>query len=128
MAAMIVYLSMEMRVSRRRVRLFLHDILGLELAVGTIQNCLLESARALAPIEEKLVENVLSESLIHADETSHKKAGKLLWLWVFITASTALFLVGRRTKTIFTDLIASSESQFQTIITMNFNVCVNFVT
>lgn len=112
LAAMICYFSFELRVSRRRVKLFLQDILGLELSAGSIQNCLLESARALAPVEEQLVQEVLSESLIYADETSHPEAGKLLWLWVFITANTALFLVGRRTKTIFTNLIESAEKPF----------------
>jgi transposase len=112
LAAMIVYLSMEMRITRRKLRLFLHDILGLELSQGSIQNCLVESARALAPVEESLVEDLLNETLIHADETSHKESGELLWLWVFISVNTALFLVGKRTKTIFTDLIASSESPF----------------
>jgi len=112
LAAMICYFSFELRVSRRKIKLFLDDILGLKLSEGSIQNCLIESARALAPIEEQLAQDVLSESLIHADETSHPEAGKLLWLWVFITANTALFLVGRRTKTIFTDLIESVEKPF----------------
>lgn len=112
LAAMICYFSFELRVSRRRVKLFLHDILGLELSEGSIQNCLLESARALEPVEEQLVLDVLSEPLIHADETSHPEAGNLLWLWVFITTNTALFLVGRRTKTIFTDLVESVEKPF----------------
>jgi len=112
LAAMIVYLSMDMRITRRRVQLFLHDILGLELCIGSIQNCMVESARALAPVEEQLIDELLSESLLHADETSQNEAGKRLWLWVFITATTALFLIGRRTKDIFIQLIASSERQF----------------
>ena len=78
LAAMICYFSFELRVSRRRVKLFLHDILGLELSLGCIQSCLLESARALEPVEEQLVLDVLSAPLVHADETSHPEAGKLL--------------------------------------------------
>jgi len=112
LAAMICYFSFELRVSRRRVMLFLYDILGLELSVGSIQNCLIESARALEPVEEQLIQDVLSESLMYADETSHPEAGKLLWLWVFITTNTALFLVGRRTKAIFADLVESVEKPF----------------
>ena len=66
-----------------------------------------EPARALAPVEEELVNDLLNESLLHADETSHKEAG-----WVFITASTALFLIGYRTKEIFTNLLAATASPF----------------
>lgn len=112
LAAMIVYLSMDMRITRRRVQLFMFDILGLELCVGTIQNCIIESARALAPVEEKLIEDLLKESLIYADETSHNEAGAHLWLWVFISAGTALFSIGRRTKDIFIQLMTSYDNPF----------------
>lgn len=112
LAALIVYLVMDMRLTRRKVRRFLHDLFGLTLSVGTIQNCIIESARALAPVEEELVKDLLNESLLHADETSHKEAGTLLWLWVFITATTALFLIGYRSKEIFNNLLDSCSSPF----------------
>ncbi len=73
---------------------------------------MVESARAMAPVEEQLVEELLNESLMHADETSHKEAGALLWLWVFITSSTALFFIGYRSKEIFINLMDSSASGF----------------
>jgi IS1 family transposase len=113
LAALIVYLAMDMRLTRRKTRRFLHDLFGLTLSVGTIQNCIIESARALAPVEEELVKDLLNESLLHADETSHKEAGTLLWLWVFITASTALFFIGYRSKEIFNNLLASCSSTFE---------------
>jgi IS1 family transposase len=112
LAAMIVYLSMDMYLTRRKIKRFLDDLFGLEISTGTIQNCIVESARALAPVEEQLVEELLNESLLHADETSHKEAGVLLWLWVFITATTALFFIGYRSKEIFNNLLVSCSSTF----------------
>lgn len=112
LAALIVYLSMDMRVTRRKVKLFLQDVFGLELSVGTLQNCIVESARALEPVEEQLIEDLRSESLMHADETSHNEAGTRLWLWVFITSSTALLLIGYRTKEIFTNLFDAFTPEF----------------
>ncbi len=47
---------------------------------------------------------------MHADETSHNETG--LWLWVFITASTALFLIGHRTKEMFVNLFDAFTSPF----------------
>ena len=105
LAALIVYLSMDMRVTHRKVKQFLWDVFGLQLSTGTIQNCMVESARALAPVETQLIEGLCVDYLMHADETSHNEAGEKLWLWVFITSSTALFLIGRRTKEILTNLI-----------------------
>ena len=112
LAALIVYLSMDMRVTRRKVRQFMQDVFGLKLSVGTLQNCIVESARALSPVEEQLIEGLCSESLMHADETSHNEAGTKLWLWVFITSSTALFLIGYRTKEIFNNLFDAFTPEF----------------
>jgi len=112
LAALIVYLSMDMRVTRRKVQQFLFDVFGLKVSVGTLQNCLIESARALAPVEAQLIEDVCRESLMHADETSHNEAGTRLWLWVFITTSTALFLIGHRTKEMFVNLFDALPSPF----------------
>lgn len=112
LAALIIYLQMDMYLTRRKVQRLLYDVFGLKLSIGTIQNCVIESARAMAPVEEQLVEELLTDSLMHADETSHKEAGALLWLWVFITSSTALFFIGYRSKEIFTNLLDSFEPGF----------------
>ena len=112
LAALIVYLSMDTRATRRKVKQFLVDIFGLELSVGTIQNCIVESARALEPVEEQLIEDLSSEYLMHADETPLNEAKKKLWLWVFITSSSALFLVGYRSKEIFSILFDSFTPEF----------------
>lgn len=113
LAAFIAYLCMDMRLTRRKVEALLYDLLGLKLCVGSIQNSLMESARALSPVEDEIVRDVLSDELLHADETSHKEAGALLWLWVFVTTTTALFLVGKRSKEIWINLVDSFEAGFQ---------------
>ena len=113
LAAFIAYLCMDMRLSRRKVEVFLDDILGLKISLGTIQNSLIESARALSPVEDAIVREVLSDSLLHADETSHKEAGALLWLWVFVTTTAAVFLVGKRCQEIWVNLVGSYKAGFQ---------------
>jgi transposase len=99
LVALICALSLRMRLSRRRVQEFLHDWLGLQLGVATINQCLHEAARALEPVvEEQLLAEVRSSDLLHADETSWKEHGRLLWLWVFTTATTTVFTIGRRSQ------------------------------
>ncbi|MGH8475488.1 MAG: IS66 family transposase [Methylococcales bacterium] len=98
-----------MRITRRKVQRFLFDRFGLELSVGTIQNCIVESGRALEPVEQASVEALLDESLLHADETGHNEAGVTLWLWVFMTSSTALYWIGRRTRERFDNLFNAVE-------------------
>ncbi|MEZ5479794.1 MAG: IS66 family transposase [Thiolinea sp.] len=113
LAALIAYLCMDMRVSRRKVGTLLYDLFGLKLCVGSLQASLIESARALSPVEDALVNELLEHELLHADETSHKEAGALLWLWVFVTTTTALFLVGSRGKEIWRNLLDSCETVFE---------------
>jgi transposase-like protein len=105
LCAFIVWLHFRMRVSIRLIREFLHELLGLTLGVGTIQSCVMEAGRASEPLEDELTAQLLAASLMHADETPHKERGKPLWLWVFVSTATVLFLIGHRTKEMFDNLI-----------------------
>lgn len=99
-------LSTRMRLSRRRIQEFLRDWLGLELAIATINQCLHEAARALEPVvEEQLLQQARDSGLLHADETSWFEAGKLVWLWVFTTATTTVFTIGARSKAVLTRML-----------------------
>jgi len=109
LAALIVYLSIDMRMSRRLMVRFLDDVLGVSASTGSVQKCLEESARALAPVEEQLVQQLLSDNLLHVDETPHKEAGASLWLWAFVSSTTALFYVGSRSSEIFKNLITAGH-------------------
>ena len=99
LVAFIVALTQRMRLSRARVREFLQDWLGLELSTATINQCIHEAGRAVAPVvEAEIQEAVRNVELLYADETSWKEHGRLLWLWVFTCATATLFIVGRRSR------------------------------
>lgn len=128
LAATIVYLAYSMRISRRLIKAYFEDIFGLTLCIGSIQKSLTESARALAPVEAKLINDLVEtlntettevddrvtdatpdkKSVMFVDETSHPEAGDLYWLWIFMTATTALYTVGKRSRHIFDELLAVS--------------------
>jgi len=99
LVALICALSLRMRLSRRRIQEFFADWFGLQLSVATINQCLHEAGRALEPVvEEQLLAEIRASDLLHADETSWKEHGQLLWLWVFTSATTTVFTIGRRTQ------------------------------
>ena len=92
-------LSLRRRLSRRRIREFLADWLGLALSAASINPCLHEAGRAVAPVVEgQLLAEVRASALLHADETRWKEQGKLMWRWVFTTATPPVFLIGRRSQ------------------------------
>ncbi|MBK1650491.1 hypothetical protein CKO36_18445, partial [Rhabdochromatium marinum] len=94
LATLIVALHLRFRLSRRRMREFLHDWLGLTLGVGTLDRTLREAAAATAPLEQDLIKAVVDSELLHADETSWPQGAE--WLWVFTSATVTLFVVGKR--------------------------------
>ena len=96
LSALIICLSLRMRLSRPRIREFLQDWLGITLSVGCINQCISEGGRAAAPIESALIAEIQQAALLHADETGWKESGRTLWLWVLRTATVTLYLIGRR--------------------------------
>jgi len=108
LVSLIVCLTTRLYASRKRTREFLKEWLGVDLSTSTINQCIHEAGRAVAPVEDQLVAELLAAPLLHADETTWKEAGQLLWLWVFCSATVTLYLVGYRTKEIIQNLLGSA--------------------
>ena len=71
---------------------------GIRLSTGAIQQCYEESGVAVAPLENPILETLIQESLIHADETVWLEKSKMLWLWIFNALTVVYVCVGKRTK------------------------------
>ncbi len=108
LAALIVCLSLRMRLSRSRIREFLHDWLGITLSVGSINKAIHESGRAAMPLENALLEEVLNSELLHVDETPWKENGALLWLWVFVSSSVAVFWISSRSGELINNVLGGN--------------------
>ena len=113
LASLVVHLRFRWRLSVRRTQELLQELLGIPLSVGALHQCTEEAAAGAAPLEEKLVEELLAESgtdlaALHADETGWKEGNKLLWLWVFVTSLTVYFKIGRRSRETFNNVIGSA--------------------
>ena len=105
LATLIVALHLRFRRSRRRMREFLHDWLGLSLSVGTLDRTLREAAGAAAPLEAELIAAVVASDLRHVDETSWPQGAQLRWLWVFTSATVTLFVVASRGREVLDRLL-----------------------
>jgi transposase len=111
LAALIVCLSFRMRLSRPRIREFLHDWLGITLSVGSINKAIHESGRAAMPLENELLEEVLKSELLHVDETPWKEKGDLLWLWVFVSSSVVAFWISSRAGELINNVLGGNAYQ-----------------
>jgi len=99
LVTLICALALRMRLSRARIQELLHDWLGLDLSTATINQCIHEAGRAVEPVVEQEILNIVREAeVLNADETSWFEGNQLLWLWVFTCATAVLFVVGKRTR------------------------------
>lgn len=103
--SLIVFMNMRMRMSRPRIREFLLFWLGIELSTGTINQCIHESGRSVAPLENQLIAELLASDLLHADETTWLIAGKPFWLWVFVTTTVTLYYIALRSNELVRNLL-----------------------
>jgi hypothetical protein len=87
---------------------FLNDGFGVYLCTRTINQCLHEAGRAVAPVEDQLAAEINPAERVFADETTWKEGAVALWLWVFCRATVTLFLVGARSRQIIQNLLSSA--------------------
>jgi transposase len=98
MVSFIVCLSKNHRMSLAKISEFLKDWLGLSLCKATINQCLHEAGRAVSPLEEGILSDIIDSALIHADETSWHEGKTFLWLWIFSSQYSSLFYIKSREK------------------------------
>jgi transposase len=108
LATFIAALSVRYHVSRAKIREFLAVWFGVPLSVGTLDRCIREVGVACEPVVEDLLGDLRQAGVIHADETPWKQHGRLRWLWVALSSSTAIFHIGSRHGDEIRDLIGDA--------------------
>jgi IS1 family transposase len=98
LASFIAALSLRFRLSRVKIAEFLRDWLGVELGVATIERCIHEFGLASEPVVEQLIEDMRAAEIVHLDETPWYQQGRLLWLWVAVTAGVIVYRIGSRRR------------------------------
>jgi transposase len=110
LASLLVCLGFRMRLSRARIQELIQDWLELELSIGVINQTLHEAGLAAAPVHEQLIEQAQEAELQQVDETPWKEHGRVLWLWVFVSTSVVVFVVGRRTRQVLQQVLTEAFS------------------
>lgn len=98
LATFVAALSNRYRMSRTKIREFLAYWFNTELSVGTIDRCIREAGVACQPVVEELIEELQETKVVGLDETPWHENGRLRWLWVAVSAFTAVFIIGTRKK------------------------------
>lgn len=121
LVGLIVCMALQLRVSRRKIKEFLKDWLHIDLSTSTINQCVHEAGRAISPVvTEQLIPELLASDLLHIDETAWKEAGKLVWLWAFVSTYTVVYQIGKRHRLVVQHLLGNLFKGF--IMTDGFSV------
>lgn len=98
LTGIIVLLSGQYRLSKRKVQDALSDLLGVRLCLGSISNREAEVAKVLEAPVAQVGKAIKEAESAHADETGWFEGkvngrAKRAWLWVVVTAHLALFRI-----------------------------------
>ena len=91
--ALIAYLTVEGKLSRRNLQSILGNVFHVPLALGAIQNRLEDTSRILQPACNEIEDELTNQNVINIDETSYPHNKSLTWLWAFVTSSFAFFTI-----------------------------------
>jgi len=88
------------RLSKRNAQRLLLDLMGLELAVGTISKLERRTSRMLtAPVAE-VASAIRASPVVNIDETSWVEDKRTSWLWSATTAELAYYHIAGRTRAV----------------------------
>lgn len=78
--ALAVYLKHEHFVPYQRTHDLLHDLFGASISPGTLENIVHQAAQRLQPVTEKIKTALLTEKVVHFDESGFYIGGDRQWL------------------------------------------------
>ena len=82
-----------MLMSRRTTLALLKDMFGAKLSVGSIDNILKQAGELLASPWQAIQRAAQAAEVLHADETSWRRAGQRIWLWAALSATACCFRI-----------------------------------
>lgn len=93
LCALVVLLSGEYRMSRRRIQRLIADSYGIEISLGAISNMERRVTTALAEPHAEAAASVAQSATKHLDETTWRESGNLAWLWTAVGEEATVFLI-----------------------------------
>ena len=86
LTAVISYLIVARKMTRRDVQAMLRDLFGTDVSVGSVQNAWEETADAVQAPYEDLHQALPTERVLNGDETGSRTNGEKRWVWVLCSS------------------------------------------
>jgi len=98
LASALIRMHKENGTSIGQIKATLEDFYGITLSKGAICTAINHGGICCEDQVEMYRQEAEQASLAHMDETTWKHCGKTVWLWIVVTVTTCLVMMGRRTK------------------------------
>lgn len=82
-----------MLMSRRTTMALLRDMFGAKVSVGSVDKILKQAGELLASPWHAIQRAAQAAEVLHADETSWRRAGQRIWLWAALSATACCFRI-----------------------------------
>lgn len=96
--ATIGLLTGKFHLSKRDVQELFFDYFSLDISLGTVSNAEQQVSASIKQPYDELAQSIKSEKVVAMDETGHKIAGKLGYMWVALTGLIAVFFARNSRK------------------------------
>jgi len=91
----LVYLWISMCLPFTRITAYFNGIFSQVISTAGLCSHVIRVAQIMKPIYEEILEGVRNGSILHADETGWRVAGKNWWLWVFGNHESAIYTIDK---------------------------------
>ena len=109
LTAVISYLLSVRKMTRRDAQALLHDLFGVDISVGSVQNAWEETADAVAAPCTELAEALAAEPVLNCDETGSRTNGDKRWVWVLCAPWFVFYhIAGNRGVAVLVELLGEA--------------------
>ena len=91
LTALIAFFTGVLRIPRRPLKDCFQTVFGVDLSLGSTQNLLEQTSRALQPIDQQLKDALPRQPVVNADESGWNRR----WIWVFVTSGFIYFHIAK---------------------------------
>ena len=94
---LIAYMTIVCRMPRRVVEVFLEQLLGISMSLGSTQKCWEQASAAVAQPCEELEQQLKHEPVLNSDETGWRNNGQKRYMWALVAGNFVFYTI-RKTR------------------------------
>ena len=93
---LIAYMTIVCRMPRRVVEVFLEQLLGISMSLGSTQKCWEQASAAVAEPCQELEQQLKNEPVLNSDETGWRNNGEKRYMWALVASNFVFYTIQKK--------------------------------